>query len=139
MCRCLIAGVNDTQEDAANIARFIAPLGGLVMLNVIPYNPGSSTVYFRPAPRSSSHPAGGDVGSGMRALEMDLTGVAFEPPTEEGVLRFMGYLNDLQVPVVRRVTKGRDIAAACGQLGNKDLREQMQAKSREPAAGGRPE
>ncbi|MGA0060521.1 MAG: radical SAM protein [Planctomycetota bacterium] len=43
-------------------------------------------------------------------------------PREEEVERFVGWLRDEGLPVRRRITKGRDVMAACGQLGNRDLR-----------------
>jgi len=44
---CLLPGLNDTPEDARAIARFCAPLGR-VMINLIPYNPGSVPLARRP-------------------------------------------------------------------------------------------
>jgi 23S rRNA (adenine2503-C2)-methyltransferase len=49
-------------------------------------------------------------------------------PSEDEVVRFIGWLREDGVAVRRRVTKGRSIMAACGQLGNVALR-----KSRTPA------
>jgi 23S rRNA (adenine2503-C2)-methyltransferase len=43
-------------------------------------------------------------------------------PTEDEVVRFVGWLRDEGLPVRRRVTKGRNVMAACGQLGNVALR-----------------
>ncbi|MEM1415623.1 MAG: radical SAM protein [Myxococcota bacterium] len=45
-------------------------------------------------------------------------------PSDEEVDRFIGWLRDEGLPVRRRVTKGRSVMAACGQLGNVELREQ---------------
>lgn len=39
-------------------------------------------------------------------------------PTEDEVGRFIDWLRESGVPVRRRITKGRSIMAACGQLGN---------------------
>ena len=44
-------------------------------------------------------------------------------PTDAEVDRFIAWLRDEGVPVRRRVTKGRAVMAACGQLGNVDLRK----------------
>ena len=49
----------------------------------------------------------------------------FEAPTEEDVDRFYLYLIEQGSFVCRRQTKGRTMMAACGQLGNRDLREKM--------------
>jgi 23S rRNA (adenine2503-C2)-methyltransferase len=43
-------------------------------------------------------------------------------PTEDEVVRFVGWLRDEGLAVRRRVTKGRKVMAACGQLGNVALR-----------------
>lgn len=50
-------------------------------------------------------------------------------PSEDEVVAFVGWLRDEGLPVRRRITKGRSIMAACGQLGNADLRR----RKREPA------
>jgi 23S rRNA (adenine2503-C2)-methyltransferase len=86
---CLLPGINDSRADASEIAAFCAPLGR-VMVNVIPYNPGT-------APIASA-------------------------PGEDGIERFIGWLRDEGLPVRRRITKGRSVMAACGQLGNVELR-----------------
>lgn len=88
---CLLPDFNDTQADAEAVAAFCAPLGR-VLVNVIPYNPGT----------------------------VPLT----RAPTEEEVGRFLAWLADAGVPVRRRTTKGRSVMAACGQLGNVELRKQ---------------
>lgn len=43
-------------------------------------------------------------------------------PEEREVEQFMGWLREEGLAVRRRVTKGRSIMAACGQLGNAELR-----------------
>ena len=87
---CLLPGINDRREDAAHVAAFCAPLGR-VLVNVIPYNPGT----------------------------LPLT----RAPTEDEVVQFIGWLRDEGLPVRRRITKGRTIMAACGQLGNPEVRK----------------
>jgi 23S rRNA (adenine2503-C2)-methyltransferase len=86
---CLLPGINDSRAHAAGVASFCAPLER-VMVNVIPYNPGS----------------------------VPLT----RAPSEDEIDHFIGYLRDEGLPVRRRVTKGRSVMAACGQLGNVELR-----------------
>lgn len=44
---CMLPGVNDTREDVRAIADFCAPLGR-VLVNVIPYNPGSAPIARAP-------------------------------------------------------------------------------------------
>ena len=41
-------------------------------------------------------------------------------PAEESVVRFMRWLRDAGQVAKRRLTKGRDLMAACGQLGNRN-------------------
>lgn len=51
----------------------------------------------------------------------------FEPPTEEKITAFMDYLRGRDYYTLLRQTKGRDIMAACGQLGNVKLRRALQS------------
>ncbi len=46
----------------------------------------------------------------------------FETPTEEAVVAFMGALKGRGIFVKRRVTHGRELMGACGQLGNPEVR-----------------
>jgi 23S rRNA (adenine2503-C2)-methyltransferase len=91
---CLLPGINDTQADARAVADFCKPLGR-VLVNLIPYNPGS----------------------------LPLT----RAPEEAEVDRFIGWLRAEGLPVRERVTKGRSVMAACGQLGNPAAREERRA------------
>ena len=86
---CLIPGLNDGPQDAQRVADFCRPLGR-VLVNLIPYNPGSAPI--------------------ARA------------PSESEIDGFIAALRGVGLPVRRRVTKGRGIMAACGQLGNVALR-----------------
>jgi 23S rRNA (adenine2503-C2)-methyltransferase len=43
-------------------------------------------------------------------------------PSEDEIEQFIGWLRDEGLAVRRRITKGRSIMAACGQLGNLELR-----------------
>jgi 23S rRNA (adenine2503-C2)-methyltransferase len=45
---------------------------------------------------------------------------SFETPSDETILAFMGVLKSHRVFVKRRITHGRDLMGACGQLGNRD-------------------
>ncbi|HXQ20901.1 MAG TPA: 23S rRNA (adenine(2503)-C(2))-methyltransferase RlmN [Candidatus Acidoferrales bacterium] len=47
---------------------------------------------------------------------------AYATPSEDIVLRFMLRLRDQGIFVKRRITRGRDLMGACGQLGNPALR-----------------
>ena len=91
---CLLPGINDSRQDARDIAAFCAPLGR-VMIGLIPYNPGSEALS--------------------------------RSPTTDEIERFVGWLRDEGLPVRARVVKGRSVMAACGQLGNADLRRQLRS------------
>ena len=95
---CLLPGINDGEEDLSAIALFCEPLGR-VLLQVIPYNPGTEPL--------------------TRA------------PTEDEVVAFVAGLRAHGLPVRRRITKGRSIMAACGQLGDKSQRN---SGRRQPSA-----
>jgi 23S rRNA (adenine2503-C2)-methyltransferase len=96
---CLMPGINDAPEHAREVAEFCKPIGR-VMVNIIPYNPGSAPI--------------------TRA------------PSDEETDTFIHALRDQGLPVRKRITKGRSVMAACGQLGNVELR-QLRHKPR-PAA-----
>lgn len=95
---CLLPGLNDSREDARAVAEFCRPLQR-VLVNVIPYNPG--------------------------------TGPIARAPTEEEISRFIEWLIEEKLPVRRRWTKGRSVMAACGQLGNLELRRRLRAEAAE--------
>jgi 23S rRNA (adenine2503-C2)-methyltransferase len=83
---CLLAGVNDSDDQATKLAALLQDFRAHV--NLIPFNPigpgVSGTVYIRPSP--------------------------------ERVERFMTILRDHNIVTHARDTRGDDVAAACGQL-----------------------
>ncbi len=91
---CLLPGINDTEADARAVAAFCNPLDR-VLVNLIPYNPGSMPL--------------------ARA------------PDDAEVERFIAWLRAEGLPVRERVTKGRSVMAACGQLGNTAARAELKA------------
>ncbi len=82
----LLAGVNDSLEDADRVAQLLR--GFPCKLNVIPFNPHPLAPYKRPTP--------------------------------EVVDRFQQRVRELGVATYLRTPRGDDIAAACGQLANRD-------------------
>ncbi len=102
---CLLPGINDTRADAAQVRDFCDGLGR-VLVNVIPYNPGSERLTRAPA--------------------------------DAEILQFIAWLRDAGLPVRRRITKGRTIMAACGQLGNPELRRHRHARLPSEAAVSAP-
>ena len=85
----LLEGVNDSLDDARELARYLEGLP--VTINLIPYN------------------TQGD----MR----------FAAPGEEGIVAFRMYLQSMGYHALVRLTKGRSIMAACGQLGDKEYKK----------------
>ena len=83
---CLLAGVNDHDDQAVLLADLMTDLRGHV--NLIPYNP---------------------IGAGV-------SGTIYAKPSAEAVARFLGILRDRKVVAHVRRTRGDDVNAACGQL-----------------------
>ncbi|MGZ8701635.1 MAG: radical SAM protein, partial [Gaiellaceae bacterium] len=76
----MLAGVNDSREQAAELAALLD--SQVFKVNLIPYNP-----------------------TGM-----------FEGSSREAIAAFKHVLDRARIPATVRLTRGRDIAAACGQL-----------------------
>lgn len=81
----LLAGVNDTHDDARQLARLLEGLA--VRVNLIPYN---------------GHGAGDYV-----------------PPEDARVRRFHDWLDEARLFTRTRLSRGRGVLAACGQLGSR--------------------
>jgi 23S rRNA (adenine2503-C2)-methyltransferase len=60
---------------------------------------------------------------------------SFETPAEETILAFMRGLKDRGIFVKRRVTHGRGMMGACGQLGNPEVRRKSSPVALNVAAG----
>jgi 23S rRNA (adenine2503-C2)-methyltransferase len=105
----MLAGVNDRYEQALALAKVLSPThpnprsGGehphMFKVNLIPYNPTGDPSPARPA--SGVDPGRGD---------------PFEGSSRESIAAFKGALEARGVPATVRLTRGRDIDAACGQL-----------------------
>lgn len=78
----LMAGLNDSLEDAARIIQLVRGIPSKI--NLIPFNEHSGSVYKR--------------------------------PSDETVRAFQKYLIDRNLTATVRISRGRDILAACGQL-----------------------
>jgi 23S rRNA (adenine2503-C2)-methyltransferase len=50
-------------------------------------------------------------------------------PSDDETDRFIGWLREEGLPVRRRITKGRSVMAACGQLGNVELRRKRSQRA----------
>jgi 23S rRNA (adenine2503-C2)-methyltransferase len=89
---CMLAGVNDSDEQAHLLADLMEGFRGHV--NLIPYNP---------------------IGSGI-------SGTVYTRPGRERLLAFLKILRDRRVTAHFRDTRGDDVNAACGQLRETRLR-----------------
>jgi 23S rRNA (adenine2503-C2)-methyltransferase len=77
-----------------------------------------------------------EVADYLRPLKSMLNVIPYNPrhnspwpaPTEEQVLQFMQWLTEAGQGCKRRVTKGREQMAACGQLGNRELRRSSELR-----------
>lgn len=78
----MLAGVNDSDEDAARVADLLKGIRAKV--NLIPFNAGP--------------------------------GLSYRPSSMSRVLAFQQVLTRRQVPTFIRISRGRDIMGACGQL-----------------------
>jgi 23S rRNA (adenine2503-C2)-methyltransferase len=88
----MLAGVNDRYEQALALARLLAPAGpddpNVFKVNLIPYNP----------------------------TEMPGQEAPYRGSSRESIAAFRAALEQHGVQATVRLTRGRDIAAACGQL-----------------------
>jgi 23S rRNA (adenine2503-C2)-methyltransferase len=82
----MLAGVNDSREHADELAQLLDPK--VFKVNLIPYNPTGNA----------------------------LNGAALDGSSREAIAKFKSVLDRKKLPSTVRLTRGRDIAAACGQL-----------------------
>jgi 23S rRNA (adenine2503-C2)-methyltransferase len=100
----LLAGVNDAPAQARDLAALLDPK--LFKVNLIPYNPTGSL----------------------------FEGAQLEPSSREAIARFKAVLDRARLPATVRLTRGRDIAAACGQLAADESARRPDAIPRRSAA-----
>jgi 23S rRNA (adenine2503-C2)-methyltransferase len=122
----MLAGVNDRYEQALALARLLGPRRAgeeprMFKVNLIPYNPTGG----RPVPsvRSASGadesngdwhnpPSSARTPSGAGESEGD----PYRGSSRESIAAFKGALEARGIQATVRLTRGRDIDAACGQL-----------------------
>jgi 23S rRNA (adenine2503-C2)-methyltransferase len=102
----MLAGVNDRYEQALALARLLRPRGAgeqphMFKVNLIPFNPTGG------GPASPASPVNG---AGVSDQER------YRGSSRESIAAFRDALEAHGVPVTVRLTRGRDIDAACGQL-----------------------
>jgi 23S rRNA (adenine2503-C2)-methyltransferase len=101
----MLAGVNDRYEQALALARVLAPRSAeepqMFKVNLIPYNPTGNQ-----SPRSAVLPNGENEGPRD----------PFRGSSRESIAAFKRALEQKGIEATVRLTRGRDIDAACGQL-----------------------
>jgi 23S rRNA (adenine2503-C2)-methyltransferase len=97
----MLSGVNDAPEQARTLAELLGRDGFKV--NLIPYNPWAAS-------------AGGEATGTRPNTPPTTAGGLYEGSSRERIAAFRHELERTRVPVTVRLTRGRDIEAACGQL-----------------------
>jgi len=104
----MLAGVNDRYEQAVALAKLLAPAGAdaplMFKVNLIPFNPTGGL----PAPDAG-------LAAGARPAMIDERD-GYTGSSREAIAAFKAALEEHGVPATVRLTRGRDIDAACGQL-----------------------
>ncbi len=97
----MLAGVNDAPEQARALAELLGR--DHFKVNLIPYNPWAAS-------------AGGQAAGARPNTPPTAAGGLYEGSSRERIETFRRELERARVPVTVRLTRGRDIEAACGQL-----------------------
>jgi len=97
----MLAGVNDSPADARELAAILD--GRSFKVNLIPYNP--------------NHPRDRHLRVQMPIARRDGGGL-YDGSSRETIERFKAVLARARIPATVRLTRGRDIEAACGQLAS---------------------
>jgi 23S rRNA (adenine2503-C2)-methyltransferase len=97
----MLAGVNDAPEQARSLSELLGPEHFKV--NLIPYNPWAAS-------------AGGQAAGARPNNRPSAAGGLYEGSSRDRIAAFRHELERARVPVTIRLTRGRDIEAACGQL-----------------------
>jgi 23S rRNA (adenine2503-C2)-methyltransferase len=112
----MLAGVNDRYEQAQALARVLAPQRAgepqMFKVNLIPYNPARPRAF--PSARGPQRGSGVDERSrgGVDTHEGD----EFTGSSRQSIAAFKRALERSGIEATVRLTRGRDIDAACGQL-----------------------
>jgi len=113
----LLAGVNDRVEQARSLAELLDPQ--IFKVNLIPYNPPRRRSRCRPEGGAASPPRPAKPGPMMSEAVELARGVTEDPfagSSPKAIAAFEAELKRGGIPTTVRLTRGRDIAAACGQL-----------------------
>jgi len=118
----MLAGVNDTPEQGRALAERLGR--DHFKVNLIPYNPWTASAGGKAAAARPNTPpaaagaasAGGQAAGARPNTPPSAAGGLFEGSSRERIAAFRHELERARVPVTVRLTRGRDIEAACGQL-----------------------
>jgi len=99
----MLAGVNDSVEQAAALGELLGPDDFKV--NLIPYNPIAGSIGGKGADARREDRPPAAIGGGF-----------YDGSSRARIAAFRAELEAWHVPVTVRLTRGRDIEAACGQL-----------------------
>jgi 23S rRNA (adenine2503-C2)-methyltransferase len=110
----MLARVNDRYEQALALARLLAPraphASPIFKVNLIPYNPTRPTGAAGDSKGDRHHAA--SPSDGARGEQSN----AYTGSSRESIAAFKRVLEEHGIPATVRLTRGRDIDAACGQL-----------------------
>jgi 23S rRNA (adenine2503-C2)-methyltransferase len=98
----MLAGVNDSVAHARRLAGILDRT--IFKVNLIPYNAFPATAPAEPAPALSGR------------LGRASAGGLYDGSSRDAIAAFKAVLDAARLPATVRLTRGRDIAAACGQL-----------------------
>jgi 23S rRNA (adenine2503-C2)-methyltransferase len=124
----MLAGVNDAPEQARALAELLGR--DHFKVNLIPYNPWAAS-------------AGGKATGARPNTPPAVAGGLYQGSSRERIAAFRYELERARVPVTVRLTRGRDIEAACGQLAavprvrRRSAPASTPAQARRRAAGAR--
>jgi 23S rRNA (adenine2503-C2)-methyltransferase len=114
----MLAGVNDAPEQGRALAQLLGR--DRFKVNLIPYNPWAASV-------------GGKAAGARPNTPPTAAGGLFEGSSRERIAAFRHELERARVPVTVRLTRGRDIEAACGQLAAAPRVKRRSASASPPA------
>jgi 23S rRNA (adenine2503-C2)-methyltransferase len=118
----MLAGVNDSRDEARALAQLLGR--DHFKVNLIPYNPWAASAGGKAAAARPNTPptaagaasAGGKATAARPNTPPTAAGGLYEGSSREQIAAFRHELERARVPVTVRLTRGRDIEAACGQL-----------------------
>jgi 23S rRNA (adenine2503-C2)-methyltransferase len=105
----MLAGVNDRYEQAVQLARALDPK--IFKVNLIPYNPIGSAPNARGQARRDAEQSLQDASPGDSR--------SYTCSSRDAIAAFKAALEEHGMNATIRLTRGRDIDAACGQLAAK--------------------